>query len=102
MKDERRLSPGSSLPSSFRKSAPLELLLAEHDLPRLVVVRRLVRGLRLRQHLYPALDGRPGIDLVEPTLDVGILREVHAALVGAAHPRKDGDVRYRIFLAGGI
>src|SRR5512134_697035 len=61
------------LATTTRASALLELYFAEHDLPGLVAVRRLVRRLCLGEHLQAALHRGSRVDLLEPALDVGIL-----------------------------
>src|SRR5688572_1630788 len=83
---------GSTTPSAL-----LELHFAEHDLPCLVAVRRLVGGLHVGEHLQGALHGGTGVDPVEPALDVGIFRDIDAAGIGAAQPGKARDVGDRVF-----
>src|SRR5574338_1494575 len=67
-------APFCTAHKTLRRSASFELHLAEHDLPRFVIVRRAL--VPACQHLHAALYGGPRVDRIEPALDVAILRDV--------------------------
>src|SRR4030095_14894121 len=69
-------------------SAALKLGSSKQDVPRLVVVRRLVGLLHFLQHPQRTLHGGSCVDRVEPPLDVWIFLDIDAARIGAAQPRK--------------